>query len=145
MIVFLARYRCDPSVLVFSERKRCQHPHFTQMFQKAKSRRDEVERTRGSLEDRMLGEWCRAGLCVARICVGNAGNSTCKKRCQYSRTRANFFLVWQIVGNGYRSYKPKSDVEPRCRVFLLPRKDERDVEDLVERFDTEPFPDFSAK
>ena len=41
-----------------------------------------------------------------------------------------FTKVWQIVGNGYSSYKLKSDVEPRCRVFLLPRKDERDVEDL---------------
>ena len=30
------RDKRDPSVIVFSEIKRCQHPHFTQFFQKAK-------------------------------------------------------------------------------------------------------------
>ena len=36
----------DPSVIVFSEMKRCQHPHPTQIFQKAKKRREEVRHTR---------------------------------------------------------------------------------------------------
>ena len=30
------RDKRDPSVIVFSEIKRCQHPHFTQFFQKQK-------------------------------------------------------------------------------------------------------------
>ena len=33
------RDKSDPSVIVFSEIKRCQRPHFTQFFQKAKSLR----------------------------------------------------------------------------------------------------------
>ena len=32
----LQRDKSDPSVIVFSVIKRCQHPHFTQFFQKAK-------------------------------------------------------------------------------------------------------------
>ena len=35
----LCRRDSDPSVIVLSEIKRCQHPHFTQNFQKAKEGR----------------------------------------------------------------------------------------------------------
>ena len=73
---FLKNSNRDPSLIVFSEIKRCQHPHSTQFFQEAKNRtwkRSVLELVGTIPRQRRLRSKLAQPTRAAKVCVGNFG------------------------------------------------------------------------